>query len=92
MTLAYVLSCSNDAFQASGLDLSKETVEVIANPYMISGDDAMSTASNFLRNRTLVSEHTEGLISKKVTSVSDLTTRSSGHKNNFKVKNDEIFF
>jgi len=72
-------SCTSDAYQASELDVSKETVKVIANPYAISGEDALS-AANTIMNKTIVKEHPESSLSEITLGGNTLSTRSGSSR------------
>ena len=73
----FLLSCTNEANQDLELNLLKDAVEIIANPYAMSGADAIATA-DVITNRAIESEteSADGLLLERITSVNTVSTRS----------------
>ena len=73
-------SCSSDANNASELVISNEQFEIIANPFAISEEEAISKAHE-LTDKIIVSEKIEGL-RKEIITGNAINTRSFGQRNN----------
>jgi len=73
ITFLYILSCTNDVYEASKSFISNENVEIIANPYVISKDNAIAAALTYVE-RSIESQHTEG----SLTEIKSISTRSAG--------------